>query len=189
MFWMEGKMRSLFLCVCAVLMAGSLGLAGPITLTNPGFETGDFTGWTRSGNLGATSVNSSGPHSGTYQAALGPVGSLGYIAQDIATTAGSAYDVTFYLYGSGTPNQLDLYWDGGLAASWVNVSIPSWTIFGWSNLVASSGSTELKFGFRNDPSYLHLDDIAVDETGAVPEPSTLWLCGAGALLLLARRRK
>jgi hypothetical protein len=41
-----------------ILLAASLAVAGPIPVVNPGFETGDFSGWTRSGNLGFTVVTS-----------------------------------------------------------------------------------------------------------------------------------
>jgi len=178
-------MRSCLFGVCALLLVSSLTFAGPILIVNPGFETGDFTGWTRSGDLGFTWVSSGGAHSGTYKAEFGPVGSLGYIAQNIATTPGEAYDVTFWLRGTYTPNQVELDWGGAVAASWTNVNLPGWTVFSSSGLGASSSLTELKLGFRNDPDYLYVDDIAVNPT--IPEPSTALLFAAGAAVLALRR--
>src|SRR5258707_4542450 len=35
-------------------------------VVNCGFETGDFTGWTRSGDQGFTSIDTVSAHSGTY---------------------------------------------------------------------------------------------------------------------------
>src|SRR5262249_20293288 len=50
-------------------------------LVNGGFETGNFMGWTQSGNTGATGVSTTTVHSGMYSAFLGPVGSDGFLAQ------------------------------------------------------------------------------------------------------------
>src|SRR5437763_12768139 len=68
-------------------------------IVNGGFETGDFTGWTQSGNTGFTAVtnNPGGAHSGTFYASFGPVGSLGFITQTAATTAGSTYTLNYLL--------------------------------------------------------------------------------------------
>jgi len=56
-------------------------------VSNCGFDTGDFTGWERSGDLSFTAVQSgSVAHSGNYGAAFGPVNE-GCIAQLVATVA------------------------------------------------------------------------------------------------------
>jgi len=56
---------------------------------NCGFETGDFTGWTQSGNTGFTSVTGSfggiAPNSGNFPACMGPVGSDGLLSQTFGT--------------------------------------------------------------------------------------------------------
>jgi hypothetical protein len=46
-------------------------------VTNGGFETGDFTGWTHGGHYDQT-VETFEPHEGTYTALLGEVADLGY---------------------------------------------------------------------------------------------------------------
>ncbi|MGC8724856.1 MAG: hypothetical protein ACP5VF_13445, partial [Acidobacteriota bacterium] len=46
-----------------------------LSLTNPGFETGDLTGWTVDGTKDAPVVQNSVVHSGSYAAALGNFGS------------------------------------------------------------------------------------------------------------------
>ena len=61
------------------------GVAGNL-VANCGFETGDFTGgWSLTGNTGFTGVSSSAPYvfSGTYGAQLGPIGSDGFLTQDL----------------------------------------------------------------------------------------------------------
>lgn len=167
----------------------SPGIAGPIPLVNPGFETGNFSGWMQSGNPGHTSVLSGAAHGGIYSARFGPIGSLGYISQYVPTVPGGVYDVTFYLMGSGTPNRVEVWWDGSLAGSWSDVGLSSWTLLGAFGLVTSHSSTELRLGFRDDPWYLYLDDVSVEGIEAIPEPSTLALLGTGVLVLLLRRRK
>jgi Alpha-galactosidase, CBM13 domain len=64
-------------------------------LTNGGFESGSFTGWTRSGT---TSITTSGPHSGTYAALTGsssPTNGDSSIAQTFTAPSGST-TVSFY---------------------------------------------------------------------------------------------
>jgi hypothetical protein len=44
------------------------GAAQANIVTNPGFETGDFTGWTLSGDTSFTFVEGFFPHSGSFSA-------------------------------------------------------------------------------------------------------------------------
>jgi len=62
--------------------------------------------------------------------------------------------------GTLTPNEFSVSWNGGAIFDQTNVGK-----IGWTNLqflvTATGPSTDLQFGFRDDPYYLGLDDISV----------------------------
>jgi len=134
---------------------------------NGGFETA-FTGWTQSGNDASTLLGS-GPlyvHSGTNGAKLGPSGSLGFISQTLATTPGASYVLSFWLdspTGPTTnefPNEFLVSWNGASLFDQTNLPAIGWTNLQFS-VTAIGTTTVLQFGFRDDPSWLGLDDISV----------------------------
>src|SRR5258707_12300680 len=73
-------------------------------VVNCGFETNDFTGWIRSGNPGFTNIDMPSAHSGTYGLDIGPVGSMGFIEQPLATTPGASYRLCYWLANPGGPS-------------------------------------------------------------------------------------
>ena len=158
-------------------------------VSNPGFETGDFTDWTSSGNTDFTFVDGF-PHSGSFAAWFGPTGSLGFLSQTLATVPGDTYELRYWLqhdpFGSGTPNAVQVFWDGSPIRDDVDVGAFQYTEFVVSNLVATGASTNLTFGFREDTDFFQLDDISVEgAVQPVPEPGTLLLLGMGLLILVA----
>ena len=74
-------MRKILIGAAFAAMMGLPGQASAANLiVNGSFETGDFTGWTLSGNTGVTGVTGSfggvDPEDGSFQAFFGPIGSL-----------------------------------------------------------------------------------------------------------------
>jgi len=134
-------------------------------IQNGGFETGTFSAWTLSGNTSYTSVTSSSSyvHSGKYGAELGPNTTLGYLSQTLPTTPGHAYLISFWIDipRAGTPNQFTAAWNGTTIYNLTNYPKSlSWTNIQYI-MTATSSSTVLQFGFRNDPNYTGLDDVSV----------------------------
>src|SRR6266550_547960 len=110
-------MKPLPKILLALTAVAALSVACPAKanlITNPGFETGDFTGWTA--GAGASVVGTSNgvsPHSGSFQAKVFPL-SLAVISQTLATMAGQSSTVSFWTAASANPFQagLGVFWGG-----------------------------------------------------------------------------
>ena len=147
---------------------------------NGGFETGDWTGWTFGGNSANSFVTRhdypiNNPHSGNYFAALGDQYSLAYLSQTAPTLAGQSYLLSLWMNSpdGSTPNEFNVSWNGTTLTDLVNM--PK---LGWTNLqfivTATSGSTVLQFGERDDNSILGLDDVSLTPIpAAIFQPTTV----------------
>lgn len=125
-------------------------------------------------------------------------GVRGGIHQDLATSAGSAYNFSFWmsgnLYNGIGPKTMDVYWDGGFVGSYsftdstTDIAHPRWDFHGLYGLVASSSMTRIRFVSTNEfyegwgPA---VDDVSVE---LVPEPSSLMILTMSGIALLRKRR-
>ena len=110
-------MAKVLVALFLILGVCTLGSAHANIVNNGGFETGDLTGWTASGETGGDHVNVGGrgnsPHSGSYSVNIGSTGPLGYITQDLNTIAGATYTLSFWLQNQAGPsNEFVVNWGG-----------------------------------------------------------------------------
>ena len=196
--------------VAACVFAAGPALADTNLVANPGFETGDFTGWTVAGETRPDHSFVSDPdtypgwdewlpHNGNSFAALGAIGSDLSLSQTIATTPGQAYTFSFHLGSDGEkPNALTALWNESVVLSRIDepetpghdlIHGPpanAYATYSFTRL-ATGPTTTIQFNSRNRDGWWALDDVSV----TLPEPSWLASLGAGILALAgcARHRR
>lgn len=171
-------------------------------VANPGFEAGGtgwiFNGWGIYAGAGTLGV----AHTGTMDASTGCVGAGcitpdpasggAWLYQDLATTPGSTYSLTFWFASAGTPMELRALFGSTIAVDLTGISAGGYIQYANTvTLTASSSTTRLEFLGRQDPAWNSLDDINVEAIGqgeTVPEPSGYLLLGSGLALLAGWRR-
>ncbi len=212
--------------IAFTLANGSASLAhadvcGSITgnaIQNCGFESGDFTGWTLSGNLqgGAPpnnyyGVDSAFPNSGRYEGYFGvqggggsAIGSLGpflALSQTLNLKPAQNYSLGFYLDQNapsripGYVNHFDFSFGGPEIFSETNApnsggAYKNYTFtLATSSDPAAAANTQLLFHFQNDSDYFYLDDVYLTAAGSVPEPANILLVSPMIAGLYLWRRK
>ncbi|MES2538090.1 MAG: PEP-CTERM sorting domain-containing protein [Pseudomonadota bacterium] len=173
-----------------LLLSVSAVTAHANLIQNGGFEEGDFTGWTHSGNLDHTEVRPAHKHDGSLGAMLGAIDQDGFLSQALPTLIGQKYELTYWLYSDGkAASHFSTTVGGSVFFDQSGIPFQTYTEYTF-DFIASSTSTMLQFGFFNTLGFLGLDDISVVAVNAIPEPETTGLLALGLMaVVLSRRRK
>jgi hypothetical protein len=189
--------------VVAAGVAWSAGAQANL-VNNPGFETGNFSGWTVGGtttgtggaiNIGVDSF-SYDVHSGTYGVFAGNDYTT-TLDQTVSTIVGATYSFTYWLdvyQADATGGLFTAQWGGSGGTMVTSLASPPetdvFTQYGGS-VVATATTTDLHFTFLNAPGWFGFDDVSVVETAGppthAPEPASLAVLAAGLAVLPWRR--
>lgn len=150
-------------------------------VANPGFETGSFSSWTltpaASGSNFYVSLNI--PHTGNYEATFSSSSQYDQFSQSITTTAGSFYDVSFWVRNDGNnSNGFRAAFGSNTLVNLVNNAAFDYQQYTFTGLLATGSSTTLSFAGYDLPGYYRIDDVSVS-VSAAPELSTWALLGLG----------
>jgi hypothetical protein len=179
-------------------------------VANCGFETGDFTSWTLSGNdvpgqagnaygvEGTDPFDGISPNSGSNQAFFADLPSNATtLSQTITTVPNDTYTISFYLAQDTAPsteysNAFSASFGGSSLVSLTAMPVQGYTEYSYM-VDATSASSVLDLTFGNGLGEFLVDDISVvnDSIATTPEPPawTLMLVGLMGSAMLWKRNE
>ena len=140
---------------------------------NGGFETGDFSGWTQTGNQNRQvdngTISGITPHTGSYLAVLNHSGSRGFLSQTLSTVSSQTYLISLWFYkpAGRQAGEFNVLWNGTVFLNRVEQMAAGWTNLQFL-VTASNASSVLKIGGRLGHARYGLDDVNV---WPMPAPS------------------
>ncbi len=160
--------------------------ANATLITNGGFESGDFSGWSRN-FIGVTNVVQNIVHSGNNAMQGSSNFFPATLSQTFATTIGTTYDLEFWSKNNDNTNNTLNYSISGSGPITV-APTGNWLLTQLS-FDAISTSTALEFSYETSigSGSWYIDDVAV--TSAVPVPAALFMFAPALLGLLGFRHK
>ncbi len=218
---LEKKMKTVSIVVVAGLVLALAPLAHANMIANGSFETNGGnnttpTSWTHiTGGYGAlASTGTITPHDGTWVLHAGASYGDGGYFQDVTTTNGTKYELTFYGVGwpkdngtatqyglvqvgdpgtdAGDDNSLDDSVDNELVDATFAVARYA-TVADWTKLTYqfTATGTTTRIALRNVAAGYKENAVNLDSVSlvVVPEPATMSLLALGGLGVLARRRR
>lgn len=181
-------------------------------ITNGGFEAGGLAPWITAG-WGNSNQMRSGANAvitGCSGATcLNPAVSSGMIHQDVVTTPGTSYTLTFWYrtnLPADTPFELQALVSNGVPANGGAGTCTGSCVFGTQaatavytqatrTFVATSASTRITFLGRNDPAFVLIDDVSVVVAPVAVPTMSEWamillglMLAGGAALYIQRRQ-
>ena len=194
------------IAIAALLAAPLLANAANL-VTNGSFEanampTGSWsiyptlTGWTGTPNIELRNNVAGAAFDGVNYVELDTYSNSGMF-QDIATTAGAHYALSFAYSprpGTGNTNDINVLWNGSLVTPLAGSNgsgSHNWTVFNFDVVGGAGTTSRLTFNAAGVSDSYGGSLDAVSLTSAVPEPETyaLMLAGLGAMVFIGRRRK
>ena len=198
---MNPLVRNILAVTAAALFSAAATSSAQNLVVNGGFESNNFSGWTLSDPSGNSVVASNSQNfvfaaEGTRYAYLATefapsTGSISTLSQTLNTQAGQAYTFSFALANDQTPPAGVETFQAFFNNVALSLTLPppngGYQFFTFSDLIATSNLTEIRFEYRHDDDGFRLDAVSV-----VPEPSTvslLAISAAGGVLFVYRRTR